>query len=939
MGTWSVHATCVAFVLLVLVCSAHGGDVVRTARLTSDGVVDCSSVESIVAGIIKPAMTPRQKAEAVYDFVCRYRYHWSATREGPQRDHFEYGVVYDPVKLLNVYGYGLCFQTAAVLEALYQAAGLEARKCGIGGHAICEVYYDGKYHYYDADQQGYFCLPDGTVASMDQLSRDPLRLVVGAAAPRGPFFPAIRNPRVPYESKTILAAYFASRDNNYVQHDKFEVGHRMDLSLAPGMRLTRYFEPRGIWHGHPRDVESDAKCGYVDPAAGPRDPISGRTYGSGSLLWQPDLGRGTNEYRVGVWADENIVQDDRGLTPGEAGAAAWAVFRVRLPYVIAGAPGSWAEFKPVGAAVVSAEFTRAAGDAAAISVSIDGGRTWQPIWSPGTKDKPGPARAVADFSEQVAGRYEYLLRFELTSAKAASPCRLDRLSILTNFQLSPAALPAVRDGRTTMRFALGDATETTELVADLTSADTFIRDIQEMHDVTIAAGRVTSQAGRTGEFVCELSPPRPGAVAAVGVTAGCRREPGRLNSQDDIRVFVAENEPRTWRQIANDDVPDTMQHWSYFLNARATCAADTRRVFVKFSVTTAGSAAIQFIRLRLHWLPGQMVPRRGLQLDSPGLPIRGLRIEHGWQEGAAQKRFETVVKDAPSEYVIEAGPNVVNKWVTMEPVRDPQLANPWRADDPPVAPARPAPYSFLDARLRDEMQTLCRQVDQDPAKYLPKAAASKSEWLAAGAREALAMLKTEYPLKDAAFGESTLAAARGLLAAPANPASAPGRADDRATRATSRPASETDALFTRLQSPADRGHRATLAGALVLLGDSRGTAPLAEALRGDVSPPPELAAILLRTGVAAGRQAARTVMLSSDTYLKLRFLECVRQAGIAGPPDELLAGLSDPSQWVRQAVLRLCRGKPSSTARQFVARMAKEDAAAWLRDEAASMTP
>ena len=42
-------------------------------------------------------------------------------------------------------------------------------------------------------------------------------------------------------------------------------------------------------------------------------------------------------------------------------------------------------------------------------------------------------------------------------------CRADQLTINTTFQCNPAVLPALRDGRSKMRFALGDQTETLEV--------------------------------------------------------------------------------------------------------------------------------------------------------------------------------------------------------------------------------------------------------------------------------------------------------------------------------------------------------------------------------------------------------------------------------------------------------------------------------------------
>ena len=66
--------TIVAALLLALLSTAALADV-KGAWITTDRTVDCSSLETIVAGVIKPDMTDEQKAIAMYDFYRLRVYH------------------------------------------------------------------------------------------------------------------------------------------------------------------------------------------------------------------------------------------------------------------------------------------------------------------------------------------------------------------------------------------------------------------------------------------------------------------------------------------------------------------------------------------------------------------------------------------------------------------------------------------------------------------------------------------------------------------------------------------------------------------------------------------------------------------------------------------------------------------------------------------------
>ena len=58
------------------------------------------------------------------------------------------------MKLLNSYGFGLCYHIAPLLEAVWKAGGFEdARVWFLTGHTVAEVFYDGAYHYFDKEGQ------------------------------------------------------------------------------------------------------------------------------------------------------------------------------------------------------------------------------------------------------------------------------------------------------------------------------------------------------------------------------------------------------------------------------------------------------------------------------------------------------------------------------------------------------------------------------------------------------------------------------------------------------------------------------------------------------------------------------------------------------------------------------------------------------------------
>ncbi|MDQ6677474.1 MAG: hypothetical protein M3Z09_09275, partial [Acidobacteriota bacterium] len=145
--------------VLLLVCSMRGQ--VYSPQVLKKGQPDTADLPALARGIFDQAdaHTPREKAEAIWRFFLTdgrfvkpgMIYHiagWAYEEPG--------GEVLDPVKLLNSYGFGLCYHIAPLLEGVFKAGGFfDARVWFLTGHTVAEVFYDGGYHYFDSDMMGY----------------------------------------------------------------------------------------------------------------------------------------------------------------------------------------------------------------------------------------------------------------------------------------------------------------------------------------------------------------------------------------------------------------------------------------------------------------------------------------------------------------------------------------------------------------------------------------------------------------------------------------------------------------------------------------------------------------------------------------------------------------------------------------------------------------
>ncbi|MGH8643580.1 MAG: hypothetical protein ACREX4_03610, partial [Gammaproteobacteria bacterium] len=123
--------------------------------------------------------------------------------------HRDGGMVSDPLVLLEL-GEMRCSQVARVAADIYSAAGYPARLVQLGGHVIAEIFFEGRWHYFDADLFGggqTISGEDGTIPSVKDLSMRP-DTIDGLAS----------NMELPYSLGSLLGSipypsyfYFSSR--------------------------------------------------------------------------------------------------------------------------------------------------------------------------------------------------------------------------------------------------------------------------------------------------------------------------------------------------------------------------------------------------------------------------------------------------------------------------------------------------------------------------------------------------------------------------------------------------------------------------------------------------------------------------------------------------------------------------------------------------------
>jgi hypothetical protein len=641
-----------ALLLLTVALSAQ----VYSPKLLRDGQPDSTDLTKFAAGIYAQAgaHTPREKAEAIWRFFLTdgrfvkpgFWYHIAGwTYEEPA------GEVLDPMKLLNSYGFGLCYHIAPLLQAVFKAGGFPDARCWfLTGHTVTEVFYDGAYHYFDSDMMGYNVAGDGPfrgkpVVSVRDLERDG-NIVMGKLASPGKVKPqAVDDPWYPADVRARamgdLAGLFTTAGDNYLYpYTRYSPGHSMDFVLRPGEKLIRFFEPEKPdlfylpyrfdgkhWTEFPQEFAEY----HIRTADGPHSQKDDRLWATGRI-----------EY-----------------TPPSVPVRRVIVIEMPSPYVIINAQITIGAKLPDNASL-RVETSTDDGDKWTLAGELKGPHQGDWTTEPAVVVKSAHGRLTA-----VSGSYGYKVRV----TKAGNPARINSLRLVSRIQLNPRTLPVIQTGQNRFIYSAAAPIRRVAITTPLSQAPAHNFKLVNQSGQEF----LLPSPGKTGEAVYALE--ADGSLL-TGFDAGGRfldlrdglapdkltaetRHSGITTSAGEASISWSLSpgapfhplwrypEELRWR---DGDPINRLLLWPEVFRQIRDLPPDTKRVYVKFR---SSGPALDKIRLAVY---------------AKGPSPKGLlKLTQVWLENGVRRnhveQFEGATRDR--KFTINAGPNVRNLAVIL----------------------------------------------------------------------------------------------------------------------------------------------------------------------------------------------------------------------------------------------------------------------------------
>jgi hypothetical protein len=639
--------------------SAKEVGVVSNVKVLSDKVEDVSSPEAWKASYIKDGMSDQEKAIAIWKTFVKYRHQTNPPNEFLQGERN----VHDPLKTINVYGYGMCCCAAADVEGMARYLGFTCRGRSIRLHSVPEIWYDNAWHLVDASLMSYFFNKEGKIAGVEEV-RDSI-LAWHKANPGYRFDDKKlkdfgknegwkRGPEVlatgPFFDKDgINAAGWHGWWSNVSEYDyKVDqvkiagpdgkiasnvydygaiLGYRVNVQLREGEKLTRNWFHKGLHinmdkEGPPDklDILKDRRNLGLQKQLG--DLAPGRI-GNGTLEYDVPMTDG--QFRLGALAADSL--DARTVRAADAAKPGVLVIRMPSSYVYLG--GELA-FKPV----------LGEGGSIAVSFSDNNGLDWKPLVK---VDKAEDQKI--DLKKYVYRRYDYRVKFEM-SGKGTG---LDALKFTHDVQHSQAPLPLILEGDNKITFTAGPQEGTITLEGNMDPdavADGKQLAYTDFHPTVTGMEKRKLVVGNTGrgEAVFPLATPGEMTRLRMGVHWRCR------DPRDSFDISASFDGGKTWKPMQKLGLGQPANS-TYFTFADVPAGA--REAQIKIAGVQKNTAAIFDMRIDADY-------------QEPNGGFRPVQVTYVWEEDGREKKDEHVCKTPQDTWTIRCGPKTVARSYSVE---------------------------------------------------------------------------------------------------------------------------------------------------------------------------------------------------------------------------------------------------------------------------------
>jgi len=659
---------------------------VANVKVLSDPVRDVSSLEAWRASWIRPEMSDKDKALAIWECMVAHQY-----QDAPPLEFLNHeNVVQDALKMMNVYGYSFCGVAANEIASLARYVGLKARISTINTHVVPEVWWDDGWHMLDASLINFFvvkdqpadaingrfskalsnyAVPNGRIASVEEVLaavkgwydqnpgyRDPA--AKEGAMPRGndarlrAFHQEggwqgwKRGPKLLadcpfYSDDGWLPAHTHGWYSTMQEYDGstyfpyeggYSMGYKVNLQLRPGEKLVRDWSNRGLHVNLDGAGEApgclNARIGEGPLAYAPRfgDLAPGRI-GNGRLEYRVPLGDPMLEQTAMRY--ENL-QADPGTKPvlQPRDPSRQGILELRLPC-------SYVYLK--GEVVVDAVV--AEGGAVGVFLSDNNGLDWQEI---GRIAVSGAARF--DLGKQILRRYDYRLRL-LPKGKGTG---LNNLFIGNDIQHSQRALPALAQGENRIAFSVGPQEGTVTVEGSCFPADNRGLNLtwKDFHPEVkgLSENGLVCQ-GEIGEISYRIETPAP----MVGLTVFTHYRARSAKGQWDVQVSF--DSGQTFRSVGTCLGPTVFS--GVFLQV-TDIPPGTRSALVRWQGTAGGNALMLFNQ------------RLDADYALPNAGFRPVKVTYLWEEGGIGKADVHVAAVPAETYTIRCESQPTMRSIVLE---------------------------------------------------------------------------------------------------------------------------------------------------------------------------------------------------------------------------------------------------------------------------------